>query len=133
MASGFTTTDALADSLPTVISSARIVREYEGTMQQLSDRKTLGEGIGLSWHEISLAALEALTVTENTELDNPQQMSDTLFTITPSVVAVHTVITDRVAARISKNAFAQTGGLAQNAAEREKDEDGLTVLDRSEE
>lgn len=129
MASGNTVTDSLADSLPTVRSSARIVREYEGVMQRLVDRKTLGEGIGLSWHEISLAALTAQTVTETEELNNPQQLSDSLFSITPSVTAIHTVITDRVATRISKNAFAQTGGLAQNAIERKKDIDGLTVLD----
>ena len=129
MASGNTTTDALAESLPTVRSSARIIREYEGVMQRLVDGKTLGEGIGLSWHEISLAALTASAINETTELDNPQQLSDTLFSITPSMVAIHTVITDRVGARISKNAFAQTGSLAQNAIERKKDIDGLTVLD----
>jgi hypothetical protein len=129
MAQGWTTTDALADSLPAVISDARIVRENEGVMPQLVDKKTLGEGIGLSWNEISLAQLTAQKVTETTELDNPQQLSDTLFTITPEVAAVETFITDRVAARISKNAYAKTGGLAQNAIQRLKDEDGLTVLD----
>jgi len=98
-------------------------------MQRLVDGKTLGEGIGLTWHEISLAALTASNVTETTELDNPQQLSDTLFSITPSMVAIHTVITDRVGARISKNAFSQTGSLAQNAIERKKDIDGITVLD----
>ena len=48
MASGYTTTDALADSLPTVISSARQVREFAGVMPQLVDKVTLREGIGLS-------------------------------------------------------------------------------------
>lgn len=129
MTTGNTTTDALADSLPTVIASARIIREYEGVMPQLVDKVTLGEGIGLSWNEISLAQLTAQAVTETTELDNPQQISDTLFTITPTVVGIETLITDRVAARISKNAFAKIGALAQNAIQRKKDEDGITVLD----
>ena len=129
MASGYTTTDALADSLPTVISSARIVREFEGVMPQLVDKVTLGEGIGLSWNEVTMAQLSAQLITETTELNNPQQMSDTMLTITPSVIGIETLLTDRVAARISKNAFAQTGSLVQNAIQRKKDEDGITVLD----
>lgn len=129
MAIGYTTTSALADSLPTLISSARSVREFEGVMPQLVDKKTLGTGIGLSWNEISMAALTAQTVTETTVLDNPQQIADTLLTITPTVIGVHTVLVDRVKERISKNAFAQIGGKAQSAIQRKKDEDGITVLD----
>ena len=129
MAVGNTITGSLADSLPTLITSARIIREQEGGMPQLCDKVTLGEGIGLSWNEVSLSQLTAQAVTETTELDNPQQMADALFTITPTVVGIQTVISDRVAARLSKNAYAKTGQLAQNAIQRKKDEDGLTVLD----
>lgn len=129
MGSGNTTTTALADSLPTVIASARIVREQEGGMPQLCDKVTLGEGTGLTWNEVSFAKLTATAISETTVLDNPQEISDTLFSITPTVVGIETVLTDRVAARISKNAYAQIGGLAQNAIQRKKDVDGLTVLD----
>ncbi|MCJ7828975.1 MAG: hypothetical protein MUP81_04465 [Dehalococcoidia bacterium] len=124
-----TTTGALADSLPTMIASARIVREYEGVMPQLVEKQTLGEGTGLSWNEVSFAQLSAQDITETTTLDNPQTLSDSLLTVTPTVAGIETVITDRVAARISKNAYAQIGSLAQNAIQRKKDEDGLTVLD----
>jgi len=129
MAAGDTTTQSLADSLPTVIAAARQVREQEGVVPNLVDKVTLGEGTGVSWNEVSMAQLTAQTVTETTRLDNPQQMSDTLLTITPTVVGIHTLITDRVAARISKNAYAKVGGLAQNAIQRKKDEDGLTAID----
>ena len=129
MAVGNTTTGSLADSLPTMIASARQVREYEGVMPQLVDKVTLGEGTGLSWNEVTFAQLEAQDITETTVLDNPQQVSDSLLTITPTVAGIETVITDRVAARISKNAYAKIGSLAQNAMQRKKDEDGLTVLD----
>ena len=76
-----------------------------------------------------MAQLTAQLITESTELDNPQQMSDTMLTITPTVIGIETLLTDRVAARISKNAFAKTGGLVQNAIQRKKDEDGITALD----
>lgn len=128
MATGWTTTGSLADSLDDVRSSARIVREHEGGIPQLVEKQTLGEGIGLSWQEITYAQLTAQAVTETTELDNPQQMADTLLTITPTVVGIETFLTDRVRARISKKGFAKMGSLAQNAIQRKKDEDGLTLL-----
>ncbi len=131
MASGNTTTGSLADSLDSVRSSARIVREQmdTGGMPTLVDKQTLGEGIGLTWDEVSYAALTAQAVTETETLDNPQQLSDSLISITPTLVGIETFITDRVAARITKKGFAKLGQLAQNAIERKKNQDGLTVLD----
>jgi hypothetical protein len=129
MAVGNTITDSLADSIPTMIAAARIVREFAGVMPNLVDRQRLDENTGTVWNEVSMAKLSAQAVTESTELDNPQQMSDTLLSITPTVIGVHTVILDRVALRISANAYAQTGSLAQNAIERKKDSDGLTAID----
>lgn len=129
MPTGNTTTDALEQSLPYVLAQARIVQEYEGVMTQVVDRVRLGTGSGNNWNEISLAKLTASAITEQTEEDNPQQITDSLFTITPTVVSVHTVITDRAARNISRNVFARTGALGQNAIERKKDTDGLAVLD----
>ena len=129
MAIGTTITDSLQDSIPTMIASARIVREFAGVMPNLVDRQRLDENTGTVWNEVAMSKLTAQAVTENTELDNPQQMEDTLMSITPTVIGVHTVITDRVALRISANAYAQTGSLAQNAIERKKDEDGLAAID----
>lgn len=123
-----TTTASLADSLPTIINSARQVREQEGVMTQLVERHTLGRGMGLSWNEVAMDQLTAQAVTETTVLDNPQQITDTLFVITPSVVQVQTFITDRVRLRIARVAFRQIGSLAQNAITRRKDEDGLVVV-----
>ena len=94
MASGRTETGSLADSLETTISAARIVRERVGVMTQHVDKVTLGKGIGLSWNEPALAQLTAQAVGESDKLDNPQELSDTLFTITPTVVGIHTFITD---------------------------------------
>jgi len=129
MAAGNTTTGSLADSLPTMIASARQVREFEGVVPQLVDRQTLGEGTGLTWNEVKFDKIEAQTVTETEEHNNPQQLVDTLFTVTPTVTCVETCITDRVAARISKVAYAKIGGLAQNAIERKKDKDGILMFD----
>lgn len=129
MPSGNTYTTSLADSLPVVISASRLVNEYEGVMNQLVDRVQLGEGIGLAWTEISLEKLTAQAITETTVLDNPQQMVDTPLSVVPTISGVQTVITDRVAARMSKIAYAKLGSLAQNALMRKLDIDGTVVLD----
>jgi len=126
--SGWTTTSALEDSLDDVRDSARIVREYEGAVPQLVDSVTLGEGTGISWQEIKYDQLIAQAVTETTELDNPQQIADSLISITPNVAAVETFITDRVRERISKIGFSKIGQLGQNAIQRKKDEDGLVLF-----
>lgn len=129
MPSGRTHTSDLVESQPYVIASARIVREYEGVMVRLSDRTNLANNQGLNWHEISLAQLTAQGITETTELNNPQAIVDTLFSVTPVMVGVQTIITDRTMRRISSNVAAQIGKLAQNAIQRKKDEDGLVALD----
>ncbi|KKN72898.1 hypothetical protein LCGC14_0406020 [marine sediment metagenome] len=128
MPAGWTTTGSLADSLDDVRSSARIVREFEGVMPQLVDKAMLGEGIGLSWQEIKYDQLTAQAITENTDLENPQQLVDSLITITPTVVGIETFITDRVGARISKIGLSKIGSLGQNAIQRKKDEDGLVLF-----
>ena len=128
---GNTTTTVLSDSLPTIIAAARIVREYEGTMTSSSvvDKVTLKANSGIGWNEIRLDKLTAQGVTEATVLNNPQQMEDTLLTLTPTVAGIHTVITDRVRRRLSSNVLAKIGSLGQNAMQRKKDVDGLTQLD----
>lgn len=128
MVSAVTTPSALGDSLDVVTASARIVREHEGVMPQLVDMVTLATGTGLDWREVSHAQLAATAVGATTVLDNAQQLSDTLFTITPQVIGLLTVITDQVKARISPLSWSKTGSLAQNAIQRRKDEDGLVIL-----
>lgn len=123
-----TTTGSLADSQQLIIDAARIVREYEGVWSRTCDVQRLEENTGLSWEENALAALTAQAVTETTELDNPQSMSDTMFQITPTVSGIHMVVTDRVYRRLSKKVIAKMGSLGQNALDRKKDEDYLTTF-----
>lgn len=129
MASGNTITSTLADSLPTWIMKARQVREHEGVVPQLVERQKLGKGLGNTWNEVSFDKLTAQSITESTVLDNPQQLSDSKFSITPTMIGIETLITDRVAQRISAVALAKTGGLAQNAIQRKKNADGITMFD----
>ena len=49
MAAGNTVTGSLADSLDTIVASARSRREYDGVVPQLVDRVDLKQGDGLDW------------------------------------------------------------------------------------
>lgn len=126
--SGWTTTAALEDSLDDIRSSARIVREQEGVMPQLVEKQTLGVGMGLTWQELKYEKLTAQAVTETTDLDNPQQIADSIISIEPTVVGLETFLTDRVQLRINKIGFSKIGQLGQNAIQRKKDEDGLVLF-----
>ncbi len=129
MAVGITITGSLADSLETIIDEARVVREFPGPVPKCAERHRLGENEGLDWNEIALTAMTAQNITETTTLNNPQQYADILFTITPTVTGITTIVTDRTYRRISKKVVGQMGGAAQAAIERKKDEDGLSTLD----
>lgn len=128
MAVGETITGSLADSLPKVIADARIVREYAGTFQKTCDVRTLSEGTGLTWHEISLSQLAAQDITETTNNTNAQQLQDTIFSITPSMTQILVKITDRTYRRIADVVESKMGSLAANAMARKKDEDYLGIF-----
>lgn len=129
MATGVTGTSALADSLQFIIDSARVVRPYAAVMPKLVERHTLAANTGLSFDEISLSQLTATNVTENMVMDNPQELVDTLFSVTPIMTGIHTVITRRAQRRIATETKAKIGVLAQQAMETKKDKDLLIVLD----
>lgn len=122
-----TTTGSLADSKQTIIDSARIVREYEGTFMRTTDATTLPEGTGMSWEEISLSRLTAQTISETTILNNPQSLADTLFTVTPQQAGLNYVVTDEVYRRLPKKVTGKFGPLGQNAIQRKKDGDYLAM------
>jgi len=124
-----TVTSQLDASLPTIISSARVTREQEGDMPGLVERRTLGKGMGDTWHEVSYAKLTAMAVNETTENDNIQQVSDTDFSIKPTMVQIATMLTDKVGRNITKNGLREIGRLGQNAMQRKKNIDGLTTID----
>jgi hypothetical protein len=129
MAAGRTTTDSLQDSLPKAIVASRLVREQDGDMMALVDRQTLGKGMGLTWHEVSYAKITAQAITRTTELDNPQQLSDTDLPLTPTLIGLHVFLLDEVGERIIQHGMAKFGALSQNAMRRKKNIDGITTMD----
>lgn len=129
MPSGTTTTGSLADSLPLIIDSARRVREWDGVFKRVVDWHTLPQNSGLNWDEIALEKLTAQSMGETDELNNPQQIVDTLISFEPSLIGIQVRFTYKARSRISANVASQIGPLKQAALERKKDKDFLTILD----
>ena len=124
-----TVTDQLDASLPTIRASARIIREQRGDMVGLVERRTLGRGMGDTWHEVSYDKLTAQAISETTENTNIQQISDNDFPIKPTMIQVATMLTDKVGRNITQNGLREIGRLAQNAMQRKRNIDGLTTID----
>ncbi len=123
-----TISGSLADSLPTIIADARIIREYEGTWMRTCDVRTQSEGEGLNWIENSLAQINAMSITETTNNQNAQQLSDTLLQVEPTMTQILVKITDRTYRKIAKVVSSKFGSLAGNAISRLKDEDYLALF-----
>ncbi|KKN31677.1 hypothetical protein LCGC14_0821420 [marine sediment metagenome] len=129
-ADGYTGTDSLADSLETIIDSARIRREYPAVTPTLAERHDLDDNTGLSWNEIEVSRLTAQGgITESTILDNPQEWADIMRTITPTISGITTFISRRSTHRLSTKTLAQLGSGMMDAIERKRDLDGLATLD----
>lgn len=130
MAVGRTTTSTLADSIDTIVASARSTEEYSGVVPQLVDKATLVSGTD-TWKEVLHAQLSAMAITETTVNENPQLFSDSAITITPQGVQILTFITDKVERNLNKKSLAKMGRLEGEAMRRKEDEDGLTAMDGS--
>ena len=128
MATGETTSGTLADSLPSMIADARIVREHEGTWQRTTDKRTLKEGSGLNWQEISLAQLQGQDITETTQNENAQQVADTLLQSEPTMTQILVKVTDRTYRKIADVVESKMGTLAGNAMMRKKNDDYLSLF-----
>ena len=126
---GEITTGSLTQSLPYVIAGSRLVREHEGVFMRTTDQTTLKTGTGLDWNEISLSQFTAQTITETTTLNNPQDIADTLFSITPTMTGIHLKWTDRMKNRVDKGVAAKVGQGAQRAMNRRKDQDYLAMFE----
>ena len=111
-----------------MVAQARIIREDEGVWQRTTDVIKQKPGTGLEWQEFSLNQLQASDITETTRNENYQQLSGQLLELEPDMTQILVKITDRTFRKIQSVVRAKMGGLAQNAMERKKDEDYLSLF-----
>lgn len=128
MPSGWNTVNTFSDSLDDIKDSARTTREFANVMGRIVDMERLENHAGLNWDEVTLAKLSASNIDETTDLDeNPQEIVDSLFTVTPTLVGMSVFMTDLARIRINAKVAAQLGVLTENAMARKKDIDLLAI------
>jgi hypothetical protein len=130
MTTGITKTSTLSGDLaPKFIAPARMTMENKGIMEQLVDHETLPDHEGTVYYIPKFSTLSATSVTEGVELNNPQLLSTGSTEITPGMVGIEVIITDRAARTLTGGVIARAGELMGSAMARKLDEDLLTLLD----
>lgn len=125
---GYTTTGVLQDSLDSVISSARVQREFDPVMVQVVDTTKLADGIGVNWTENLINRLQAANIDELTDLEqSPQEIVDSKFSIRPVQMGISIIVTARAKARINKLVVPKLGVGIEKAMARKKDKDLIAV------
>ena len=121
--------DGLTSGLNVMVASARRTREHMGKIAMLCERHMLRRGTGLAWIEPQVGQVQAQNITQNQELENPQQIRIVrTLSIVPKAVAVQIMMTDDIQGHIDPRVWAQMGYQAQAAITRKQDQDGLLAF-----
>mgnify|MGYP001582756317 CR=1 FL=1 len=120
-----TTDTVLADTVPTVLESARFTSEFVAEMSKLvwNIRKELHDGKNINlplWGTVTARALA-----EGIDNTVSETMSDTLVTITPGEVGCKIILTDKLVRDNNEDVKAAAGRLLGNAMEVKRDQDLL--------
>lgn len=123
------TTDAvLADTVPTVLESARFTEQFIAEMSALvwNIRKALHDGKNVNlpyWGVVT-----ATNLAEGVDMVASETMSDTLVTVTPAEVGCKLIITDKVQRDDNEDVKAAAGRILGNAMETKRDIDLLALF-----
>ncbi len=123
------TTDAvMADTVPTVLESARFTEQFMAEMSALvwNIRKQLHDGKNVNLPYFGTVTASALT--EAVDMTVSQTMADTLVTITPAEVGCKIILTDKVVRDDKEDIKAAAGRILGNAMEVKRDQDLLLLL-----
>ena len=113
----------------TMVAAARRREQFPtNVMPRVVDRQRLEQGTGTAFREFLAEDLTAQNYGETDVIDNPQQISGSILSVTPQLVAIQTFIGRRVQARLSPKAFAQFGTLVEEGMERKENLDGHAIF-----
>src|SRR5688500_2265779 len=94
---GVTTTAHVTKARKLFVATATAVGEQKEVAAQLVDRKTMPQGMGISYNEPYWPAIEAMSLTEGVELVSPQRLSDQSIVITTGEVGAQIAFTRKMA------------------------------------
>src|SRR3990167_3023999 len=123
-----TTDSVMADTVPTVLESARFTAEFIAEMSKLVwvIRKQLHDGKNVNVPYFGIVT--ARNLAEGVDNTVSETMSDTLVTITPGEVGCKIILTDKLVRDNNEDIKAAAGRLLGNAMEVKRDQDLLLQL-----
>lgn len=120
-----TTNAVLADTLPTVLESARLTEQFIAVMSGLvwKIRKELHDGKTVNVPTFGTVSAKALA--EGIDMVDSETMSDTSVTITPAEVGCKLILTDKMVRDNNEDVKAAAGRILGAAMEVKRDQDLL--------
>lgn len=123
-----TTDTILADTVPTILESARFTEQFMAEMSALvwNIRKQLHDGKNVNVPYFGIVTASGLN--EGVDMATSETMSDTLVTITPAEVGCKLILTDKVVRDDNEDVKSAAGRILGNAMELKRDQDLLSLF-----
>src|SRR3990167_3312422 len=124
-----TTDSVMADTVPTILESARYTAEFIAEMSKLVwvIKKQLHDGKNVNVPYFGIVT--ARNLTEGVDNTASETMADTLVTITPAEVGCKVILTDKLVRDNNEDIKAAAGRILGDAMEVKRDQDLLLQLD----
>lgn len=120
---------ALDNSLPTVYREFKLLRDESGTMRSCATSYKLGAHEGNSKYINNYGRVIAYNVTDGTDIEQAQTLSDAATAYTPTEVAVQVILGGRTMRRVADPQLLERAGrILNNAYDLKEDSDGCTAL-----
>lgn len=129
--SNMTSSATLDNVIRTFIAEAQLIQEHKGAMDKIVQSVRLPKKQGKVYHRPYFNTLDAVDLSENSEYDDPQGISDTDFSVTITEKGCQVMWPYRLNDYITENLPTVAGKLIANALEYKRDTDLLTLLDSS--
>lgn len=124
-----TTTTVLADTIETVLESARYTAKHKAIMANLAWKIDRTANKNPQARVPIWGTVTAQALTEGVDMAAPQAMADTLVTVTPAEVGAQILLTDKVVRDNSEDVLRAAGRILGDAMELKRDQDLIGQLD----
>lgn len=124
------TGQALDQSLPTIISGFKLLRDDDGVMRRLSTHLKLEPHTGSTKEILNYGRVSAYVVADGVDGQMASDLSDARTSITPNEVQVQVILAGSTQRRVADPAlYRRTGQIMENAYNLKEDGDGCAQID----
>jgi hypothetical protein len=126
---GVNRSDTVNYIIPKLIAPARMTAQHAPVMRQLMTKEPLPDNMGNVLYLPKLGTVSASVVSESTDFASPQLIIDSQVTVTPTMLGVQVIITDKMARTIQEGFVRKAGRIMGNAMVKAEELILLALLD----